>query len=49
MTRLPPPEQWVLCMSEMEVAEMIEKYIDFKLTQTGNRSVHSRRRSCGIS
>ena len=30
MTKLPPPEQWVLCkMSEMEVAEMIEKYIDY--------------------
>jgi len=30
MTSLPPPEQWVLCkMNEMEVAEMIEKYIGF--------------------
>ena len=30
MTKLPPPEQWVLCkMSEMEVAEMIERYIDY--------------------
>ena len=29
MTRLPPPEQWVLLvMSEMEVAEMIEKHIE---------------------
>jgi hypothetical protein len=43
MTSLPPPEQWVLCkMSEMEVAEMIEKYIDFfKEDEWGNRrSVH---------
>ena len=44
MTRLPPPEQWVLCkMSEMEVAEMIEKYIDFYKVdeETGIiRSVH---------
>jgi hypothetical protein len=39
MTSLPPPEQWVLCkMSEMEVAEMIEKYIDFyKEDEEGNR------------
>jgi hypothetical protein len=30
MTRLPPPEQWALCkMNEMEVAEMIERHIDF--------------------
>jgi hypothetical protein len=30
MTDLPAPEQWVLTkMSEAEVAEMIEKYIDF--------------------
>src|SRR5215471_4616282 len=30
MTRLPAPEQWVLeRMNEMEVAEMIEEYIDF--------------------
>ena len=30
MTKLPPPEQWVLCkMNEMEVAEMIEEHIDF--------------------
>jgi hypothetical protein len=29
MTKLPTPEQWVLSkMSEMEVAEMIERYID---------------------
>jgi hypothetical protein len=43
MARLPPPEQWVLCkMSEMEVAEMIEKYIDFySEDEDGNqRSVH---------
>jgi hypothetical protein len=30
MTKLPPPEQWVLSrMNEMEVAEMIENHIDF--------------------
>ena len=30
MTKLPPPEQWVLWqMNDMEVAEMIEKHIDF--------------------
>jgi hypothetical protein len=30
MTKLPPPEQWVLSkMSEMEVAEMIEEHIDY--------------------
>ena len=30
MTKLPPPEQWVLSeMNEMEVAEMIEQHIDF--------------------
>ena len=30
MTKLPPPEQWVLCkMNEMEVAEMIEEHIDY--------------------
>lgn len=30
MTKLPPPEQWVLSrMNEMEVAEMIEEHIDF--------------------
>src|SRR5262245_19578393 len=30
MTKLPAPEQWVLHrMNEMEVAEMIEEYIDF--------------------
>src|SRR5262245_51961914 len=43
MTSLPLPEQWVLCkMSEMEVAEMIEKYIDFfKVDDDGTiRSVH---------
>src|SRR6476619_2413587 len=43
MTKLPPPEQWVICkMSEMEVAEMIEQHIDFyKETENGGcRSVH---------
>jgi hypothetical protein len=42
MTRLPPPEQWALVkMSEMEVAEMIEKSIDFIDPKTGE-SVHLR-------
>ena len=38
MTKLPPPEQWVLCkMNEMEVAEMIEEHIDFyKETKIGD-------------
>jgi hypothetical protein len=43
MTKLPPPEQWVLRkMTEMEVAEMIEEYIDFYVEdKNGNRrSVH---------
>ena len=43
MTRLPPPEQWVLSkMSEMEVAEMIEQHIDYyTVDEDGNRrSVH---------
>jgi len=43
MTKLPPPEQWVLCkMSEIEVAEMIEKYIDFYVEYENGyrRSVH---------
>jgi hypothetical protein len=43
MTRLPPPEQWVLTkMSEIEVAEMIEEHIDFyEEDKDGNRrSVH---------
>ena len=43
MTRLPPPEQWVLSkMSEMEVAEMIEEHIDYyTVDEDGNRrSVH---------
>ena len=42
MTRLPPPEQWALCkMNEMEVAEMIERHIDFYVEKDGNRrSVH---------
>ena len=30
MTKLPAPEQWVLSkMNEMEVAEMIERHIDY--------------------
>ena len=39
---LPPPEQWVLCkMSAVEVAEMIERYIDFYVEdEGGHRSVH---------
>ena len=53
MTRLPPPEQWVLSeMSEMEVAEMIEEHIDhYTEDEKGNRrSVqYPRRRSCGIT
>ena len=43
MTKLPPPEQWALCkMNEMEVAEMIEKHIDYYVVdKDGNeRSVH---------
>jgi hypothetical protein len=43
MTRLSTPENWVLVtMNEMEVAEMIEKYIDFYVEDDdGNRrSVH---------
>lgn len=43
MTKLPPPEQWVLTkMNEMEVAEEIEEYIDYyKEDKDGNRrSVH---------
>ena len=43
MTRLPPPEQWVLSkMSEMEVAEMIEEHIDYyTVDEDGTRrSVH---------
>jgi hypothetical protein len=43
MTRLPPPQQWVLSkMSEMEVAEMIERHIDYYTEdKEGNRrSVH---------
>ena len=39
MTSLPTPEQWGLAhMNEMEVAEMIEKYIDF--VDKDGRSVH---------
>jgi hypothetical protein len=31
MTRLPPPEQWVVKrMNEMETAEMIEEHIDYR-------------------
>ena len=43
MTKLPAPEQWVLHrMNEMEVAEMIEQYIDYYTEdKDGNRrSVH---------
>src|SRR6516225_5075293 len=43
MTSLPLPEQWVLCkMNEMEVAEMIEGYIDYyTVDENGTlRSVH---------
>jgi hypothetical protein len=39
MTRLPPPEQWVLHrMSEIEVAEIIEEHINF--VDKDGRSVH---------
>ena len=41
--KLPPPEQWALCkMTEMEVAELIERHIDYYATDNnGNeRSVH---------
>ena len=39
MTRLPPPEQWVLsAMNEMETAEMIEKHIEhYAVDKDGNR------------
>jgi hypothetical protein len=43
MTKLAPPEQWVLSkMTEMETAEMIEKYVDFYVEgEDGTRrSVH---------
>jgi hypothetical protein len=43
MTKLPAPEQWLLCeMNEMECAEMIERHIDFyKENADGSvRSVH---------
>jgi len=42
MTSLPPPEQWVLSrMNEMEVAEMIEEYIDYYTEdEHGCRPVH---------
>ena len=39
MTKLPAPEQWVLSkMNEMEVAEMIERYIDY--VDDEGQSVH---------
>ena len=39
MTKLPPPQQWVLKqMNEMECAEMIEQHIDF--VDEDGRSVH---------
>jgi hypothetical protein len=39
MTRLPPPEQWVLHRTnEMEVAELIEQHIDY--VDEGGCSVH---------
>lgn len=39
MTKLPPPEQWVLSrMNEMECAEMIERHIDY--VDKNDRSVH---------
>ena len=42
MTKLPGPEQWVLSkMNEMEVAEMIEQYIDYVDRKSGE-SVHLR-------
>ena len=43
MTKLPPPEQWVLSqMNEMEFAEMIEQHIDFYVEDKDGirRSVH---------
>lgn len=43
MTRLPPPEQWAIVrMNEMELAEEIEKFIDFVVEDDdgGARSVH---------
>lgn len=39
MTKLPPPEQWVIApLNEMELAEMIEKHIDY--VDEDGRSVH---------
>jgi hypothetical protein len=39
MTRLPAPEQWVLCtMSEMETAEMIEQHIEHYAVDEGGNS-----------
>jgi hypothetical protein len=39
MTRLPPPEQWTIHrLNEMEVAELIEQYVDF--VDEKGRSVH---------
>jgi hypothetical protein len=43
MTKLPPPEQWVLSrMNEMEAAEMIEQHIDYvqQCKDGSYRSVH---------
>jgi hypothetical protein len=35
MTKLAPPEQYIISkMTEMETAEMIEKYIDFYTERT---------------
>jgi hypothetical protein len=40
MTKLPAPEQWAMVkMNEVQVAELIEKYIDYYDPETG-RSVH---------
>ena len=39
MTKLPPPEQWVISeLNEMEVAELTEEYIDY--ADEDGRSVH---------
>src|SRR3954452_21099069 len=43
MTKLAPPEQYIISkMSEMETAEMIEKYVDFYIEEEDGRrrSVH---------
>ena len=40
MTKLPAPEQWVLSkMNEMEVAEMIERHIDYVDDKTAGRCI----------